>query len=272
MNSKGCVIAAWIAAGLIVVCAMIVAIKPSPPRMCVQPWPYKVPRHIWQTWHTHDMAPAMRAHVERIQATHPEYEYTLMDDAESLRFINANYPAEVGQAYEALIPGAFKADLWRLCALHKAGGIYLDIKYAPVEGTSLRNMGEDSHFPRDMNQVVIPQGIHNGVMAAAPGDPRLEAAIKQIVKNVRAKYYGMSPLHPTGPNLLIKYVCPHHSDVDMQFVYPLKVRWKGNEKTPFIQGYSDYRTDQQKTQKKPYYTKLWWKRKIYNHDADIYKS
>lgn len=237
----------------------------------VQPWSsYSVPKRIWQFWHTRNLEPAMRAHVEQLQSAHPEYMYTLMDDAESLSFLRVNFPTEVGQAYEALIPDAYKADLWRLCVLYKAGGIYLDIKYAPVDGTSLRDMGDSSHFARDVNVVVIQTGIHNGVIAAAPGDPRLEAAIKAIVNNVRDKYYGASPLHPTGPNLLVKYVRPHHNDVDMQFVYPLQVRWKAN-KAPFIKGYTNYRTDQKKTQRVPYYRKLWWGRKIYNHDADIYK-
>lgn len=261
-----------VVAVLIIVCAMVVMFRTPPPCACVTFSTDGVPRQIWQTWHTQDVPVAMRAHITRLRETHPEYKYTLMDDAQSLQFIRDNYPAEVGDAYEALVPGAYKADLWRLCALHKAGGIYMDIKYAPVEGTSLRDLGTKSHFPRDFNAVVIPCGIHNGVMVAVPGDPRLEAAIRQIVENVRNKYYGLSALHPTGPNMLNKFVCAHHSDVDLQFLYPLKVRWRNNTKKPFIQGYSNYRSDQKKTQKAPYYTKLWLRRKIYNPDAAIYKS
>ena len=257
---------------VIVVCALAVLMRTPPPCACVKFSTDGVPRHIWQTWHTQDVPAAMRAHITKLRDAHPEYKYTLMDDAQSLQFIRDNYPAEVGDAYEALVPGAYKADLWRLCALHKAGGIYLDIKYAPVDGRSLREFGTKSHFPRDMDVKVIPQGIHNGVMIAAPGDPRLEAAIRQIVENVRRKYYGLSALHPTGPNMLRQFVCPHHEDVDMIFIFPLKVRWLNDKDTPFIQGYSNYRSDQKKTAKTPYYTKLWQRRKIYNPDAAIYKQ
>lgn len=58
----------------------------------------------------------------------PEYEYNMFDDDESLKFIKENFKKEVADAYENVIPGAYKADLWRYCVLYIHGGVYLDIK------------------------------------------------------------------------------------------------------------------------------------------------
>lgn len=38
-----------------------------------------------------------------------------------------HFPAEVKEAYDDLIPGAFKADLFRYCVLFIYGGVYADI-------------------------------------------------------------------------------------------------------------------------------------------------
>jgi hypothetical protein len=264
-----------VAAGVLL-CAMALVAKPPPPRPPVRPWPYSVPKQIWQTWHTHDLPEAMRLSTQRLKNAHPEYKYTLMDDDESLQFIKDNYPPEVADAYDTLIPGAFKADLWRLCALHKVGGIYLDIKFAPVEPASLRDLGDKSHFVSDRNIFFQPRGIYNGFMAAAPGDPRLEAAIRQLVKNVQDRKYGKSALEPTGPHLVALFVRHEHGDVDLQYGHTAKdvlsrdnrvIWWKGaSKKQPFLQCYSGYRAEQKSTQKAPYYVKLWRKRKIYKED------
>ena len=52
-------------------------------------------------------------------------------------FIKNNYPVDVLEAFNKLIPGAYKADLWRYCVLYKLGGIYLDIKYSCVNNFKL---------------------------------------------------------------------------------------------------------------------------------------
>ena len=44
-------------------------------------------------------------------------------------FIKSHFSKRVLYAYDKLIPGAFKADLWRYCIIYINGGIYIDIKY-----------------------------------------------------------------------------------------------------------------------------------------------
>ena len=92
----------------------------------------QIPRRVFQTWHTHDLPPRMRGCVDRLRQQHTGWEFTLYDDQECRDFLVAHFEPDVVAAYDRLIPGAFRADLWRYCVLWVYGGVYLDIKYECV--------------------------------------------------------------------------------------------------------------------------------------------
>ena len=52
-----------------------------------------------------------------VKKTNPIFEHHLFDDNDCREFIKNNFPEVVLQAYDGLIPGAYKADLWRYCIL-----------------------------------------------------------------------------------------------------------------------------------------------------------
>lgn len=54
-----------------------------------------------------------------------DYRFYLDSDIEA--FLSTHFPPEVKEAYDALIPGAFKADLFRYCVLFVYGGVYADV-------------------------------------------------------------------------------------------------------------------------------------------------
>ena len=56
----------------------------------------------------------------------------LFNDRDCREFIMREYPPDVLNAYDSLLPTAFKADLWRYCVLYKYGCVYLDVKYGGV--------------------------------------------------------------------------------------------------------------------------------------------
>ena len=75
-----------------------------------------IPLNIYQTWHTTtDLPPLMNKNVELIKSNNPRFNYYLFDDNDSRLFIQNNFPSKVLNAYDSLIPGAYKADLWRYC-------------------------------------------------------------------------------------------------------------------------------------------------------------
>ena len=99
-----------------------------------------IPLHIFQTWHTKNLPPNMRQSVEYIKRSNPRFHHRLFDDNECHDFIRDNFDESVLHAYNKLIPGAYKADLWRYCVLYKLGGIYLDIKYIPTKEDNVKIM------------------------------------------------------------------------------------------------------------------------------------
>ncbi len=72
--------------------------------------------------------------VESFRSTYPDAEYQRYGNDELVAFLTENYPEPVLQAYRALTPYAFKADLARYCLLHTYGGLYSDLSYATPRG------------------------------------------------------------------------------------------------------------------------------------------
>jgi mannosyltransferase OCH1-like enzyme len=88
-----------------------------------------IPLNIYQTWHTKNLPTKMQENVNCLKRQNPEFKYYLYDDYDCREFIKKNFDKDVLNAFDTLIPGAYKADLWRYCILYKNGGIYLDINF-----------------------------------------------------------------------------------------------------------------------------------------------
>jgi len=158
-----------------------------------------IPLKIFQTWHTKDLPPKMRENVESLKQQNPKFEHYLFDDNDCREFIKNNFDHEVLNAYDTLIPGAYKADLWRYCVLYINGGIYIDIKLNCINGFKLIELTEKNHYVKDR---VGKLSIYNALMACQKGSPLLWKAIYKVVMNVSERYYGSNPLDPTGPLML----------------------------------------------------------------------
>jgi mannosyltransferase OCH1-like enzyme len=142
----------------------------------------------------------MRERVELLKKQNPKFEHFLFDDNDCREFIKQHFRRDVLNAYDRLIPGAYKADLWRCCCvLFINGGIYVDIKLACTNGFKLIELTEQEHFVKDRP---LPLSIYNALMVCKAGNPFLYKCIRAIVNNVNHNYYGNSPLDPTGPILL----------------------------------------------------------------------
>jgi mannosyltransferase OCH1-like enzyme len=91
-----------------------------------------VPLIIYQSWHSNKVPEKMKDNIYKLLEVNPEFDYSLYSDEKCREFIDNNYPKDVVNAFDMLIPGAYKSDLWRYCILYKLGGVYLDIKYYSV--------------------------------------------------------------------------------------------------------------------------------------------
>lgn len=170
----------------------------------------KIPRNLFQTWKTAKLSPTMQMLVSGWISQNPKYFYQLDDDNGQKMLIQQYFGQDVLNAYLRLIPGAFKADLWRLCALYVFGGVYVDIDticLGDLDGI----LDETTEFVTviDLIHPTHPKGhaLFNGFIAAVPKHPVLLDCIKRIVANVEREYtpalgLNWELLDVTGPGVL----------------------------------------------------------------------
>lgn len=137
--------------------------------------------------------------------SNPDYEYRYSDDGDHRRLIVDHFDVEVVKAYDMLIPGAYKCDLWRACAIYVYGGIYVDIKFGAVY--PMKDILDDDvdHF---FINGIEKGAIYNAMFGAKPKSELIHQVIKTITKRVLRKEYGCSCLYPTGPLAMGNVVLP----------------------------------------------------------------
>ena len=101
------------------------------------------------TWHTKDLPYHMKENVEKIKRENPEFNVYIYDDEDCRKFLREHFDLKVLDTYNSLIPGAYKADLWRYCILYIYGGIYIDIKLEPINGFRFRELLDKEYFVLD---------------------------------------------------------------------------------------------------------------------------
>lgn len=236
-----------------------------------------IPKIVFQTWHSAELPPKMGECVARLRRENPEFEYRLFSDTDCRHFVVTHFDHAVVSAYDALIPGTFKADIWRYCALYVHGGVYLDIKYQCENGFRIKDLY--SMFERNAwVKEADPALIYTGLMMTPPRNPRLLRAIHQIVENVRVRFYGRTETSPTGPDLVGRYFnwwdrggmhymyydeyYPDSETKKRGFIKDLHTGWV------ILSHYPEYRIEQRDTQKTEYWMESWRNRRIYAVKTD----
>jgi len=220
-----------------------------------------IPANIFQTWHTKNLPPLMQKAVQQVKLFNPLFNHYLFDDNDCREFIRNNFNGEILNTYDKLIPGAYKADLWRYCVLYKMGGIYIDIKYKPINGFKFINLLDRDHFVYDINNI----DIYNAFMVCSAGNKILFDAINKIVDNVKNKFYGSSFLEPTGPKLLTNiisdksYIDMNHNELNANGDYKI-IYYKGY---PVLKSYNGHHIERDHFSLKQHYSILWHSKKIY---------
>jgi mannosyltransferase OCH1-like enzyme len=232
------------------------------------PYPLKryynpvIPLNIYQTWHTKNLPPLMKNSVNKIINSNPRFNYKLFDDDDCRNFIKDNFDENVLNAFDSLIPGAYKADLWRYCILYKNGGVYLDIKYVPFNGFRFINLMEKEHWVLDMDK----NGIYNALMVCKPNNEILLRAINKVVDNVKNKFYGSNCLHPTGPIMLAEFFTQsdkNNFDMYHDIYQSVENRFVFFNGYIIFKSYNYYLDEHNKNKKVDYYGSLWAIRNIY---------
>lgn len=263
-----------------------------------------IPLDIYQTWQTKELPPKMKICVDKLKRDNPEFTHYLYDNDECRAFIKDNFDNDVLYAFDKLIPGAFKADLWRYCILYKKGGIYLDIKFQCENNFKLIELVNKEHYILEkpfhyskykytntdkqiLDYMCSPNylndfekhidksfwiddnfGIYNGLMVCKKNNPILLDCINQIVINVKNNYYGKMDISITGPVLLGKFYFKkfpnNYQSFDIGYSLNDKTLIDFKQKKVILSKYPEYYNEMEVYSTKEPYSKLWHKKKVYN--------
>ncbi len=227
-----------------------------------------LPKNIYLTWRTSnmdEMSPKMKESIELLKKVNNDCMIYIFDDTECQNFLKKYFKPEVLEAYNNLIPGAYKADLWRYCVLYKFGGIYQDVKYQPIDGFKYSELlgSNNEYYVRDRD--IGGGGIYNGLLICKANNQILLKCINKVIDNCNKKYYGKSSLEPTGPLLMKNFFTDMEiKEMEMYFHVENNIDTIIFNKRPILKRYNEYRIDQNKAQIPGYYD-LWLKKNIYNN-------
>ena len=210
----------------------------------------------------------------------PEYQLYYFDNDECDQFMK-DYSNDVFKCYDKLIPGAFKADFFRVSLLEKYGGCYSDLSHVilvPLNDILL-----------DYNMVLVRDNtktnIYNAFMCTIPNYIFFKQIINAIINNIINNYYGKSVYDITGPSLVgkvymnfinkknIKLNDNNYDNIKIKILahntsifYILKYQFSpitDNNKKIINTKFRNYRYITYKSEKIPSYGQLWRQRKIY---------
>jgi len=240
-----------------------------------------IPLNIYLTWGTKKLPIKMQENLDRMRIVNPEFNIQLFDDNDCRDFIQNNFPEDILIAFDTLNPGAYKADLWRLCILYINGGIYIDIKYNCINNFKFIALTEREHLVLDrplFSYNIWKEGeigIYNGFLVAKSKNNLFLRCINKISENVKNKYYGYNRFYPTGPGLLgeeyIKMLRENESTMNIQTELNKLDLCYDNDQIIFnnvivLNYYKEYRDEQKLFAKTQHYGEIYNLKQIYNEN------
>ena len=149
-----------------------------------------IPTNIFMTWYTKDLPYHMKQNVEKIKRENPEFNVYVYDDEDCKQFLKEHFEPKVLDAYNSLVPGAYKADLWRYCILYIYGGIYIDIKLEPINGFRFRELLDKEYFVLDCPYLCYDCDINIDIKLIKEGKPlKKHFSIFDSFHNLYYKYF-----------------------------------------------------------------------------------
>jgi hypothetical protein len=155
-----------------------------------------IPKKIFQTWKTKKLSRKFEELVDTWKSHNPDYDFYFHDDEECEVFLLNNFDRKVFSTYKKIIPGAFKADLWRFCILYKFGGFYCDVDTiclnkidnfvdSKTEFIGVVDLNENCNYTHN---------LFNSFIGVIPESPIMRFCIDRIIYNVKNNIIDIHPL------------------------------------------------------------------------------
>jgi hypothetical protein len=182
------------------------------------------------------------------------------------KFIKQKYDIKHLQAFDLLIPGAYRADLFRLLSLNEIGGIYMDHK-------CVLNLPLTETF--NLTNDIKKKTIYNGFLVFEKKSTILIKLINLFINKINNRHIHKIDAHEFGPNFFREYI--DFGDKYMNFNHILLKHNKicpyvvNHDKTKLIlfNGYHDYNYRGHNPQ---YYYNLYINNQVYFEKKNISKK
>ena len=161
----------------------------------------QIPNIMWRTGpYKASSIPSMLIDILRKSKNlNPGHLLFYFDDDDCRQFMADYYPDYLAD-YDAIVPTAYKADIWRYAVLSKFGGCYADLTQLIEVPYHQLCQGVTGVFCRDHGDNL--NSLYNAVICSAPNDPIVNEALRISIRNIRNRYYGGNTLAITGPIVL----------------------------------------------------------------------
>lgn len=211
------------------------------------------------------------------------------NDEECRSLIEEHFDASILSAYDKLIPGAFKSDIWRLCVLHLHGGVYADVHIKPELKSTPNVILDSADYIFCIDYPSSPDYIYNALMKFPKGSQLALDILHRIAENVANEIYPKSDLEISGPGLhgsVIKEVLgieqfqegflEHNNEIYLFLKHTKHNKPKSNfeysitfqRNLLFLCRYKDYRNDISNICKLEHYSTLFKKKMVYRTNTD----
>ncbi len=231
-----------------------------------------IPLNVYMSWESYRMPARMKGVIERNIEMNPEFSFFLFSDDDCRTYIKNNFDDDVVKAFDTLVPGAYKSDLWRYCVLYKDGGVYMDIKLetkVPLIQLVKENKAvlvQDRPFSQP--PLYLVNGIWNGFMIYPPRNAIFKHCINKIVAACKARDYKRTVLDITGPHLMGEVLETQFSSQAKYKVLRLhesggKIVKMSDKDEIVLTDYEGYREDQKLFAGKPHYSEYYFNYKVY---------
>lgn len=159
----------------------------------------------------------LRYCLARMRDLHPEWEYLFFSDGDARDFVLQNYP-ELSELYDWYPRSVLRADLFRLLAVHKLGGFYLDTdvlldfplgvfsQFSCVFAVEHRidQREFDLRYPKWSCAGEEKLTLANYAFGARPGHPFIAQIIEELISRTKAfereNCNDLDVLHASGPD------------------------------------------------------------------------
>tara|TARA_B100000795_G_scaffold233905_1_gene192858 strand:+ start:365 stop:1165 length:801 start_codon:yes stop_codon:yes gene_type:complete len=162
------------------------------------------PRILWL------FSDAVNLHAAGNAKANPAYVLRHMTPDAARDYVRTECPLVV-EAYDLVKPMAYKADIFRYCALWKDGGVYVDDDLELRMSLSderldapgaLLLVSDKLEWAVAPPRVVVARMWNAFMIARTPGSPTLACALAHAASNIIARKTHISTLGLTGPRLL----------------------------------------------------------------------